>query len=195
MAELLSTATLAKWTQSDAAEVAGDPFAVDLIDKASQLICFIGGHDGTKTDALGEIIPEWDLIPGSTMAPIDVQLVALQVIKRSYENPGRVIQEGNVGPLGGDRVDDVQALFMEFTEDERRTIARYNPDGDPMGPGDGAGEVFTLRIDRGSDMLPQTSPLYMGDNMQTNLSTSADPREWMIPMFNPGDPGDDSRYV
>lgn len=190
MADLLTTATLAKWTQNDATEVASDPFAVDLIDKTSQLICFIGGHDGTKVTAEGAVIPEWTLEQGPTQAPIDVQMVALQVIKRSYENPGRVIQEGSIGPLGGDRVDDVQALFMEFTDAERATISRYNPDGDPLGPGEGVGEVFTLSIDRGTPLLTTEEILYVGDNQQINLGPedSAYP-EWQIPMFNPGDPG------
>ena len=194
MSDLLTTDTLAKWTQEDPAEVEVDEFAIDLIDKVSQLICFIGGHDGTKLDSDGVAVPEWDLEVGPARAPIDVQMVALQVIKRSYENPGRVIQEGSIGPIGGDRVADEQALFMEFTDAERATIAKYNPDGDPD-PTEGAGTVFTLRTTRGDDAsMPQTSPLYVGDNLQTNLSASADPREWMIPMFNPGDPGDDSQY-
>jgi hypothetical protein len=191
MAALLTTATLAKWTQNDDAEVAGDPFAVDLIDKMSQLICFIGGHDGTKVDSAGATIPEWTLDAGAAQAPIDVQMVALQVIKRSYENPGRVIQEGSIGPLGGDRVDDVQALFAEFTDAERATLARYNVDGDPTGPGEGAGTVFVMRIDNGSDLaLSDSEILYAGDDQQINLGPedSAYP-EWQIPMFNPNDPG------
>lgn len=198
MADLLTTATLAKWTQEDPAEVAADPFALDLIDKLSQLACFIGGHDGTKTDLDDVVIPEWSLVPGtpadSIMAPIDVQMVVLQVGKRSYENPTQVIQEGGIGPLGGDRVADVQALFMDFTESERKTLSKYNIDGDPTDV-EGAGEIFVLETTRGDDAtLQQTSPLYVGDNQQINLATSADPREWMIPLFNPGDPGDDSLY-
>ena len=193
MADLLTPQTLARWTQSDAAEVAADEFALDLIDKVSQLICFIGGHDGTKLDAEGLPIPEWTLDAGLNQAPIDVQMVALQVIKRSYENPGQVLQEGSVGPLGGDRVADVQALFMDFTEAERRTLAKYNPDGDPTTQ-EGAGQVFTLSIaDPAADLT--TSPLYVGDDQQVNLATSPDPREWKIPLFNPGDPGGDENYV
>lgn len=197
MADLLTTATLAKWTQSEDAEVAADPFAVDLIEKASALICFIGGHDGTKLDEDDVAIPEWSLDgSGDTVvAPIDVQMVALQVIKRSYENPGQVLQEGSVGPIGGDRVADTQALFMDFTETERRTVAKYNPDGDPTDTEGTAGEVFVLPTTRGDETtLPQTSPLYVGDDQQINLATSPDPREWKIPLFNPGDPGDDSLY-
>lgn len=200
MADLLTTATLAKWTQEDPAEVAADPFAVDLIDKISQLICYIGGHDGTVDDPESELvppekIPEWTLELGPTQAPIDVQMVALKVIKRSYENPTQVVQEGSIGPLGGDRVADVQALFMDFTEEERRIIARHNPYGDPL-PDEDSGEVFVLATTRGSETtLPQTSPLYVGDDQQINLATSPDPREWKIPLFNPGDPGDDANYA
>lgn len=195
MADLLTPQTLAKWTQEDAAEVAADPFAVDLIAKVSALICFLGGHDGTVFDANGVLIPEWSLEIGPGQAPIDVQMVALQVIKRSYENPGQVIQAGNVGPLGGDRVADTQALFMDFTERERATIVKHNPDGDPTPDAD-SGIVFVLPTTRGDETtLPQTSPLYVGDNMQVNLETTNAAPEWMIPLFNPGDPGDDSNYV
>lgn len=196
MADLLTPATLAKWTQEDTAEVSADPFALDIIAKVSALACFLGGHDGTKTDSNGDAIPEWTLdgADDTQVAPIDVQMVVLQVCKRSYENPGQVLQEGAVGPLGGDRVADVQALFMDFTDRERATLTKYNVDGDPD-PSEDAGTVFVLATTRGDETtLPQTSPLYVGDNQQVNLSTSADPREWMIPLFNPGDPGDDANY-
>lgn len=197
MADLLSTATLANWVQEDPAEVAANPFAVDLISKVSALICFLGGHDATKyTSATPPVlIPEWTLSAGPSLAPIDVQMVALQVIKRSYENPTQIIQEGAVGPLGGERYADTHALFMDFTEAERKTLTKYNVDGDPT-PGDGSGEIFVLATTRGYETtLPQVSPLYVGDNMQTGLAESVDPREWKIPLFNPGDPGDDSLYA
>lgn len=192
MADLLTTDTLAKWTQEDPAEVAADAFALDLIEKVSAMACFIGGHDGLSYDADGVLIPEWTLDPGPTMAPVPVQMVVLQVCKRSYENPGQVIQE-SVGPLS-ERVADVQALFADFTERETATLARYNADGNPTGAAEG-GTVFVMPTTRGTDdILVQTSPLYVGDNLQTGLAESADPREWMIPMFNPGDPGDDANY-
>lgn len=189
MGTLLTTATLAKWTQSDPDEVAADPFAVDLIDKVSQLLCYIGGHDGTVFGADGAVLPEWSLAAGPGQAPIDVQMVALQVIKRSYENPGQVIQEGSIGPLGGDRVADAQALFLDLTDKERALIARYNPNGDPAGLGGDAGTIFTISTSRGDAFVASTERLYVGDDQQINLgSTNAGP-EWMIPMFNPGDPG------
>lgn len=167
MADLLTTETLARWTQNDPAEVAADPFAVDLIDKVSQLVQFIGGH------------PEWSLEPDETKAPFDVQMVVLQVCKRSYENPTRIIQEGNIGPLGGDRFADEQALFMDLTETERATIAKYNPDGDP----NGGAELFTLTVSNDMQM-PSGPDVYFEDNQQVGLSNSADPRSWMIPMVS-----------
>lgn len=193
MADLLTTATLAKWTQNDAAEVAADEFAVDLVAKISALACYLGGHDGTKVDSAGTPIPEWDLEVGPTMAPIDVQMVVLQVAKRSYENPGQVLQEGSVGPLGGDRVADTQALFMDFTDRERATLTKYNVDGDPD-PSEDSGVIFTVATTRGDETTLPATPLYVSDNQQPGLATSADPRPWMIPLFNPGDPGDPANY-
>lgn len=195
MADLLTTATLAKWTQEDPAVVAADPFAADVIDKVSQLICFIGGHDGTKDDPASitdppEKIPEWDLEIGPTQAPIDIQMIALKVIKRSYQNPEQILQAGSIGPLGGDRVADIQALFLDFSDQERATIAKYNIDGDPSGDTDGgAGIVFTVSTTRGSETSLPAGTLYATDDQQINLDISADPRPWMIPMFNPNDPG------
>lgn len=191
MADLLTTATLAKWTQNDAAEVAGDPFAVDLIAKISALACHLGGHDGTKVDSEGTPIPEWDLEVGPTMAPIDVQMVVLQVAKRSYENPGQVLQE-SVGPLS-ERVADAQALFMDFTDRERATLTKYNVDGDPD-PSEDSGIIFTVATTRGDETTLPDTPLYVSDNQQPGLAESADPRPWMIPLYNPGDPGDPNNY-
>lgn len=193
MADLLTTATLAKWTQNDPAEVAADEFAVDLIAKVSALACFLGGHDGTKVTLDGVAVPEWDLVVGPTLAPIDVQMVVLQVCKRSYENPGQVIQEGSVGPLGGDRVADTQALFMDFTERERNTLTKYNIDGDPD-PDEDSGVIFTVATTRGPETTLPETPLYVTDNQQPGLAESADPRPWMIPLYNPGDPGDPNNY-
>lgn len=196
MADLLTTAALAKWTQNDATEVAGDEFAVDLIAKVSALACYLGGHDGTKDDPASttdppEKIPEWDLVVGPTLAPIDVQMVVLQVCKRSYENPGQVIQE-SVGPLS-ERVADTQALFMDFTDRERATLTKYNVDGDPD-PSEDSGVIFTVATTRGDETTLPETPLYVSDNQQPGLAASADPRSWMIPLYNPGDPGDPNNY-
>lgn len=181
MADLITFDTLAKWTQNDVAEVTADPLAQEIVEKLSALVRFIGGHD------------DWTLETGPTRLPIDVEMVLIQVAKRSYENPDQITQEGNVGPLGGDRHVDGYALFMDFTEAERATIAKYNLDGDPT-PGTGQGEIFTLTTTRGDETTLQAAILYVTDDQQINLETSQDPRPWMIPLFNPGDPGDPNNY-
>lgn len=178
MADLLTTAELALWTQKDPDEVAADPFAEEVIDKVSQMAQFIGGH------------PLWTLTAGTDQAPFDVRMVVLQVCKRSYENPGQVVQEGSVGPIGGDRVLDVAALMLALTDSERATLAKYNPDGDP----DGQGELFVLATTRGDETTTKNIVLYVPSDDQVGLESSSDPRPWMFPMFNPGDPGDPNLY-
>lgn len=194
MANLLTLSDLAVWTDGDVDEVSADPKAIDVISKVSELVCFLGGHDGTKVDSAGDPIPEWTLNDDPSKAPIDVRMVVLAVCKRTYENTRQVIQEGSISVIGGDRFLDTAALLYELTEREQGIITKYNVDGDPT-PDPDSGEVFVLPTTRGDETtLPQTSPLYIGDNQQINLETSADPREWKIPLFNPGDPGDDSNY-
>lgn len=180
MADLLTTHELALWTSKDVAEVAIDPFAAEVIDKVSQMVQFLGGH------------PEWTLDVGVDAAPYDVRMVVLQVCKRSYENPRQVVQEGNVGPIGGDRVLDAAALLFDLTETERATLTKYNPDGDPAG---GGSELFVISTTRepGSTLIPER--LYVSDNQQVGMTPdeSAYP-SWDFPLFNPGDPGSDTLY-
>lgn len=196
MADLLTTRELWLWT-TDATglsedETAADPKAAEVIDKVSQLACFLGGHDGSKLDASGVAIPEWTLDPATaSTAPFDVRMVVLQVCKRSYENTRQVIQEGNVGPIGGDRVADAAALLLSLTDSERATLTKYNSDGDP----NGGAQVFTWATTRGTDDVLVPVKLYAQDDQQINISEldSAFPT-WDIPLFNPGDPGDPNLY-
>lgn len=197
MADLLTPRELALWTSSTVgkseAEVTADPFATEVIDKVSQMAGFLGGHDGTKTDAAGDVIPEWTLEPGDTLAPFDVRMVVLQVCKRAYENPKQVVQEGNVGPIGGDRVLDVAALLLDLTDSEREILTRYNYDGDPSPEGS---EVFVMETTRGDETTVIAARLYVSDDQQINMTEdqSAYP-SWDIPMFSPGDPGDPNNYA
>mgnify|MGYP003295844529 CR=1 FL=1 len=190
MADLLTKNELALWTQTSPAVVENDPFAAEVIDKVSQMAAFLGGHDGTKYDAAGALIPEWTLA-GTTTAPFDVRMVVLQVCKRCYSNPDQVVQEGSVGPIGGDRVLDAAALLLSLTESERATLTKYNTAGDP----DGSTELWTLRISR-EDAPLSPATIYASDDQQIGMTPdqSAYP-SWDIPLFNPGDPGDPNHYV
>jgi hypothetical protein len=184
MADLLTPRELWLWT-TDATglsetETAADPKAAEVIDKVSQLAQFLGGH------------PEWDLQVGETAAPFDVRMVVLQVCKRSYENTRQVIQEGNVGPIGGDRVADAAALLLSLTESERATLTKYNVDGDPDASG---AEIFTWATTRGTDDILTPVTLYVPDDQQVGMTVdeSAYP-SWDIPLFGPNDPGDPNNY-
>lgn len=194
MADLLTLDTLARWTQNDLADVQADEFAADLISKVSALICFVGGHDGSKKDSAGNTIPEWTLEAGSAQAPVDVQMVALQVIKRSYENPDQVTAEGATGPIGGDTHVDTYALFADFTDSERAVIAKYNPDGDPTAE-EGAGVIFTMTTTRGPETTLKPVTLYVPDDQQIGMTPDKNAYpSWDLPLFNPGDPGDENNY-
>lgn len=180
MADLITSTELARWTRNDPVEVAADPFALEVMEKVSDLARFLGGHDDWTKDGV------------DTAAPFDVLMVVLKVCKRTYENPGQVVQEGSVGPIGGDRVLDVAALLFDLTAEERATLTKYNTTGDP----DAAKvELWVQPTTRGGPDLVSEAILYMGDDSQINLTEddSAWP-EWMIPMFSPGDPGDPSHY-
>lgn len=168
MAALLSTEKLALWTQNEPADVAADPFAAEVIDVVSQLAQFLGGH------------PDWSLTPGVNYAPFDVQLVVLQVAKRTYGNPDQEVATG-VGPISS-RVLDVAALLTDLTETERAVLTKYNPTGDP----DGGGGLWVLQTARDPASLMPEATLFVPDD---SLS------DWYIPMFSDGDPGDPALYV
>lgn len=190
MADLLTTDALATWTGKTFEEVAADTFAIDVIAQVSSYFCFLAGHDGTHLDDDGELIPEWTYEPGDNQAPIDVRMLALKVIRRTYTNVDQVVQEGNIGPIGGDRVTDGAALGFELTDTERAVLTKYNDDGDP----EEGGQIWIQPIGSDQELSSVDATLYVGDNQQVNLSSSADPREWKMPLFSPGDPGDPNLY-
>jgi hypothetical protein len=179
MADLLTKNKLALWTQNEPAVVENDPFAAEVIDVVSQMAQFLGGH------------PEWSLVPGLTYAPFDVQLVVLQVCKRTYGNPDQEVATG-VGPISS-RVLDVAAMLTDLTPSERETLTKYNPNGDPANPG-GNG-LWVLHTTQGTENLLLETTLFVDDDQQINMTAdeSAYP-SWSIPMFSPNDPGDPNNY-
>jgi hypothetical protein len=195
MPTLLPTATLGLWVtpKKTQAEIEADAFAMDVIQQVSDYFCFLAGHDGTQLADDGiTLIPAWTYEPGADQAPIDVRMLALKVIRRTYSNPDQVIQEGNLGPIGGDRVADDAAMLFELTDAERRVLTKYNDAGDP----EEGGQLWIQPIGQDDAALATVeATLYVGDDQQINLATSADPREWQIPLFSPGDPGDPNLYT
>lgn len=157
MANLISSRELALWTQSDEARVSEDPWAGEVISKVSQLVQFLAGQ------------PTWTL----TTAPFDARMVALQIAKRTYQNPDQEVSS-NTGPIGS-RVLDVAALLMELTPTERLTLTKYNVNGDPNSAGEG---IWVMGTTRGP--VETNTVLFVPDD---SLS------DWYIPMFHPEDPG------
>jgi hypothetical protein len=170
MAHLITFAELARWTGNDVDETTADPFAEEVLSKVSELVRWLGGN------------PAWEITPvlPADAVPFDARLVALAVAKRCYENPAQVVQEGSVGPIGGDRVLDAAALLFELRETERATLTKYNADGDP----DGGSGIFVIETTPRVGTTAAAT-LYVPDN---SLS------DWYIPMFSPGDPGDPNLY-
>jgi hypothetical protein len=194
MTTLLPTATLGLWVspKMTQAQVEADAFAMDVIQQVSDYFNFLAGRDGTHLAADGvTLLAPWDYAPGPDQAPIDVRMLALKVIRRTYTNTDQVIQEGNLGPIGGDRVADDAAMLFDLTDAERRILTKYNTDGDPEA--DGELWIQSIGGDDAQDLVDAT--LYVGDDQQIGLSTSVDPREWKIPLFSPGDPGDPNLYT
>lgn len=169
MADLITARELALWTGNTEAEVTADDFAAEVMEKVSDLARFLGGH------------PEWTLDVGVDQVPYDVRLLVLVVAKRCYENPAQVVQEGSVGPIGGDRVLDVAAMLFDLSETERATLTKYNPTGDPD---TGAAGLWVLTTGTRAETQAD-AVLYVPDD---SLS------DWYIPMFSPGDPGDPNLY-
>lgn len=172
MADLLTLRELALWAERPLEEVEEDPFAVEVIDKVSQLVQHVGGH------------PEWTLEPGADQAPFDVRMVVLQVCRRTYVNPGMVVHEGSLGPIGGDRTLNEAAMASNLTESERETLEKYNAD---VVSGDGS--LFRLRTS-GDDVVEVGLTMFVSDDQQVGMTPdeSAWP-SWDVPMFGPDDPG------
>lgn len=180
---LITDHELAVWAGVEDSVITGDPLAQDVIARMSSYARFLGFAPKLEADY------GWQTRADT---PFDVKLIVLKVCRRSYTNPSEVVQEGNIGPIGGDRVRDEAALAMELTAAERETLTAYNPTGDPT-----SGDSSSLWVQpiSGQDETELIAPvLYVGDDQQINLESSADPREWKIPLFNPGDPGDPNLY-
>jgi hypothetical protein len=189
---LITDKELALWASTTESVITADEFAQDVIAKMSDYARFLGF--GTGPGVTPQVLPAaygWQTLED---APFDVRLLVLKVCRRTYENVREVIQEGNLGPIGGDRVRDAAALAMELTETEREILTKYNPKGDPELEGGTGGGLWVQPTFVGDESLLVEEILYVGDNLQVNLEESADPREWKIPLFNPGDPGSPARY-
>lgn len=194
MSFLLPPATLGLWVspKKTQAEIEADAFAMDVIQQVSDYFCFLAGHDGTQFEDDGVTpIPAWTYEPGANQAPIDVRMLALKVIRRTYTNTDQVIQEGNLGPIGGDRVADDAAMLFTLTDAERRVLTKYNDEGDP----EEGGQLWIQPIGSDQQLSLEDPVLFVSDDQQVNIDTTNAAPSWDIPLFSPGDPGDPNNYT
>lgn len=112
---LLTAAEVATWAQLDVADFGA--FETMVIDQAQQLVAQEAKH------------AEWyDTTPIADV-PFRARLIALNLARRTIVNPNQVLQEGSIGPIGGDRVRDAAALAMELSDAERAELHGLRGDG------------------------------------------------------------------
>lgn len=117
--DLVTLAELAKWSLRDAAEVAGDPFAQEVIWGVSLLIRDAGD-------------PLWE---HATLPP-RAKLIAILKAKHFYTNPDVLTQE-STGPLQESRATAIDGRDlgvvhnMTLTEEEESILARLANKADP----------------------------------------------------------------
>jgi len=138
MTPLLTAATLAMLAdEGDTPENLA--YGDYCIQAASILVAEAAGHpdwlgvaaDGTVMDPVA--------------APRRAVMIAEQLAKRSYLNPNAVVQEGSIGPIGGDRTIEEFARTFEFTEFEAAYLAELKAESGLVG-GTGTG-LWTLEME------------------------------------------------
>ena len=126
------------------------PFATMIIDLGSDLIRDKAHH------------PEWD----QNTVPFRAKMICLLVCKRAFQNPDGVLVEGSLGPIGGDRVTDVQAAGLYLTEAEEADLAALVGDGTP------ATNPNRLWVLQNTGGIPEASTGYVFDDSGS---------DWAIP--------------
>jgi hypothetical protein len=140
-------------------------FATMIIDLASDLVRDAARHEDWTADTI----------------PFRAKVITLLVAKRSYQNPDGVLVEGAIGPIGGDRVTDLQAAGLYLTEAEMAELSALRGDGTAAS---NPNRLWVLQVNGG---LPETTTGYLPDSSGS---------DWLIPyvdlretdMLN--DPGD-----
>lgn len=154
MTTIISISDLEVITRTGTGSLAADTFASRIVVEASGLVCDTAGH------------PEWETTTPLVDVPRTAKRICLALAKRSFQNPERVVQEGSIGPLGGDRVDATQALFLELTDGEIDALEALQGDGTG-----GGGNGLWLQPITGSDVYDRVA--FVHDDSGS---------DWAIPM-------------
>lgn len=148
MAALVTISELSAWARQEVGY--DDAWAITVLEAASELVRSAAGQ------------PTWE----RATAPARAKQICAHVAARTYLNPDSVSSEGNLGPLGGDRIVEELAKALHLTAAERDELGAMAPAGGGAG---GRGGLWVQPIN--------STPLEGGDVYLADDSGS----DWMIP--------------
>lgn len=109
---------LAPWVQRTPAELADDPLAQKVIDRASLLV-----NDAARQ--------KWSIEDPENQPPGIAVSIAEALAARTFSNP-RVVQQQSTGPMS-ERLADIVLTGMSLRDDEIARLAEYRADHDAGG--------------------------------------------------------------
>lgn len=155
---LITAPELATWAQLDESNFSD--FEEMVIEKAQYLVADEAGH------------PEW-VVEDIATVPYRARIICLNLARRTLKNPDQIVQEGGIGPIGGDRVRDSAAMAMELSPAEKEELHGLRGDGTTP-PG-----LWVQPLGEGLPTLGTTA--YVPD-----ISGS----DWLVPFGTLGDVGE-----
>ena len=162
MPTLVTTQELATWSQTPLATVEADPFATEVLEKASGLIREIAKQ------------PTWEIV-GENPIPFRARMLALKVVRRTYVNPDQEISS-TTGPISS-RVADEAAMAMTLSDEDIALLESLQPGADEqdglwtLGPGRGPVEMRTAFIpdDSQPNLVGEPWAIPYGDTRESDF--------------------------
>lgn len=155
MATLISIEQFATWARQDVATVAADPFAILVLQTATEIVC-----DEAEQ-------PNWEIQSPPVVVPRKAKRICMFLAGRTYLNPDGTVSE-TVGPLNERRPEAMAmaAANMQLLPGEIADLETLVPDGpsglwvQPTTRSDAAeDDVVYLPDDSGSDWwIPYGDP-------------------------------------
>jgi hypothetical protein len=141
MTPLLTADTLALLADEVESGLENPAYGDYCIQSASVLVADAAG----RPDWLGIAADGAEMTPN--LAPRRAVMIAEQLAKRSYLNPNAVVQEGSIGPIGGDRTIEDFARTFEFTEVEAAYLAEVKRTTGIVDTGSAGTGLWTLEME------------------------------------------------
>jgi hypothetical protein len=115
---LITMDQFATWARQDVATLSADPFAVLVLQTATEIVCDTANQ------------PNWELQSPPVVVPRQARRICMFLAGRAYLNPDGTISE-SVGPLS-ERVPESMAIAaanMQLLPAEEAALAAMAPDG------------------------------------------------------------------